>query len=179
MFISFPVITNEWVALDSLAFSSRNDAHSGKCAQSIVFKNEYKGDKLMISMKNLLFPSFLMNRKQIVTTLSLGLMSLTLLLFAGCDRFDLGMIDNNRDESDTVDPNLVRANTMFGFKLLNRMTASSVPVFISYLTHMAIVYEDTHAKICLHKERTQNNAIIFPFFQSNARSIHRLCSLWV
>ena len=75
----------------------------------------------MISMKNLLFPSFLMNRKQIVTTLSLGLMSLTLLLFAGCDRFDLGMIDNNRDELNTVDPNLVRANTMFGFKLLNEL----------------------------------------------------------
>ena len=62
-----------------------------------------------------------MNRKQIVTTLSPGLMSLTLLLFAGCDRFDLGMIDNNRDELDAVDPNLVRANTMFGFKLLNEL----------------------------------------------------------
>ena len=62
-----------------------------------------------------------MNRNQIVTTLSFGLMSLTLLLFAGCDRFDLGMIDNNRDELDTVDPNLVRANTMFGFKLLNEL----------------------------------------------------------
>ena len=62
-----------------------------------------------------------MNRNQIVTTLSFGLMSLTLLLFAGCDRFDLGMIDNNRDALDTVDPNLVRANTMFGFKLLNEL----------------------------------------------------------
>ena len=40
----------------------------------------------------------------------------------GCDRFDLGtLIDNNRDELDTVDPNLVRANTMFGFKLLNEL----------------------------------------------------------
>ena len=58
----------------------------------------------MISMKNLLFPSFLMNRKQIVTTLSFGLMGLILLISAGCDRFDLGMIDNNRDELDAVDP---------------------------------------------------------------------------
>jgi len=72
-------------------------------------------------MKNLLFPSFLMNRKQIVTTLSLGLMGMMLLMFAGCDRFDLGTIDNNRDASDTVDPNLVRANTMFGFKLLDAL----------------------------------------------------------
>ena len=62
-----------------------------------------------------------MNRKQIVTTLSLGLMSLILFILAGCDRFDLGMIDNNRDELDAVDPNLVRANTMFGFKLLNEL----------------------------------------------------------
>lgn len=62
-----------------------------------------------------------MNRKQIVTTLSLGLMGMILLMFAGCDRFDLGMIDNNRDELDTVDPNLVRANTIFGFKLLNEL----------------------------------------------------------
>ena len=44
-----------------------------------------------------------------------------LLMSAGCDRFDLGTIDNNRDELDTVDPNLVRANTMFGFKLLNEL----------------------------------------------------------
>ena len=62
-----------------------------------------------------------MNRKQMVTTLSLGLIGLILLMSAGCDRFDLGMIDNNRDELDTVDPNLVRANTMFGFKLLNEL----------------------------------------------------------
>ena len=62
-----------------------------------------------------------MNRKQVVTTLSLGLMSMVLLMSAGCDRFDLGMIDNNRDELDAVDPNLVRANTMFGFKLLNEL----------------------------------------------------------
>lgn len=62
-----------------------------------------------------------MNRKQIVTTLSLGLMGMILLMSAGCDRFDLGTIDNNRDELDTADPNLVRANTNFGFKLLNEL----------------------------------------------------------
>ena len=62
-----------------------------------------------------------MNRKQVVTTLSLGLMGMILLMSTGCDRFDLGMIDNNRDELDTVDPNLVSANTMFGFKLLNEL----------------------------------------------------------
>ena len=62
-----------------------------------------------------------MNRKQSVTTLSLGLMGMMLLMSAGCDRFDLGTIDNNRDASDTVDPNLVRANTMFGFKLLDAL----------------------------------------------------------
>ena len=62
-----------------------------------------------------------MNRKQSVTTLSLGLMGMMLLMFAGCDRFDLGMVDNNRDELDAVDPNLVSANTMFGFKLLNEL----------------------------------------------------------
>ncbi len=62
-----------------------------------------------------------MNRKQIVTTLSLGLMSMILLMSAGCDRFDLGIIDNNPDELNTVDPNLIRANTMFGFKLLNEL----------------------------------------------------------
>ena len=63
----------------------------------------------------------LMNRKQIVTTLSLGLMGMILLMSAGCDRFNLGMIDDNRDELDAVDPNLVRANTMFGFRLLNEL----------------------------------------------------------
>ena len=62
-----------------------------------------------------------MNKNQIVTTLSLGLMGMILLMSAGCDRFDLGTIDNNRDELDTVDPNLVRANTIFGFKLLNEL----------------------------------------------------------
>ena len=30
MFISFPVIADEWVELDSLAFSSRHDALSDK-----------------------------------------------------------------------------------------------------------------------------------------------------
>ncbi|RKU22281.1 proteinase inhibitor I4 serpin [Candidatus Poribacteria bacterium] len=65
-----------------------------------------------------------MDRKQIVTTLSLGLMGMILLMSAGCDRFDLGTIDNNRDELDTVDPNLVRANTVFGFKLLNELRQS-------------------------------------------------------
>ncbi len=65
-----------------------------------------------------------MNRKQIVTTLSLGLMGLILLMFAGCDSFDLGMIEDNRDELDTVDPNLVRANTIFGFRLLNELRQS-------------------------------------------------------
>ena len=63
----------------------------------------------------------LMNRKQMVITLSLGLMGMILLMSAGCDRFDLGMIDNNPDEFDAVEPNLVRANTMFGFKLLNEL----------------------------------------------------------
>lgn len=62
-----------------------------------------------------------MNRKQIVTTLSLGLMGMILLIYAGCDRFDLGTIDNSQNELDTVDPNLVSANTMFGFKLLNEL----------------------------------------------------------
>ena len=62
-----------------------------------------------------------MNRKQIVTMLSLGLIGMILLMSAGCDRFDLSMIDNNPNELDTVDPNLVRANTMFGFKLLNEL----------------------------------------------------------
>ena len=63
-----------------------------------------------------------MNRKQIVTTLSLGLMGMILLISAGCgDRFDLGMTDNKQAELDTVDPNLVRANTMFGFRLLNEL----------------------------------------------------------
>ena len=65
-----------------------------------------------------------MNGKQIVTTLSLGLMGMILLMSAGCDRFDLGMIDNNRDELDTLDSNLVRANTIFGFKLLNELRQS-------------------------------------------------------
>ncbi len=68
-----------------------------------------------------------MNRKQIVTTLSFGLMGLILLMSAGCDRFDLGMIDNNRDELDAVEPNLVRANTMFGFKLLNELRQTQQP----------------------------------------------------
>ncbi len=62
-----------------------------------------------------------MNRKQMVTTLSLGLMGMILLMSAGCDRFDLGMIDNTPDELDAVEPNLVRANTMFGFKLLHEL----------------------------------------------------------
>jgi hypothetical protein len=62
-----------------------------------------------------------MNRKQIVTTLPLGLMGMILLMSAGCDRFNLGMTDNSRDELDPVDPNLVRANTIFGFQLLNEL----------------------------------------------------------
>ena len=66
-----------------------------------------------------------MNRKQIVTTLSLGLIGMILLMSAGCDRFDLGIIDNTPAEAlDTVDPNLVRANTIFGFKLLNALRQS-------------------------------------------------------
>ena len=59
--------------------------------------------------------------KQVITTLSLGLMSLILLIIAGCERGDLGMIDDKRVALDTVDPNLVRANTAFGFKLLNAL----------------------------------------------------------
>lgn len=62
-----------------------------------------------------------MNTKQVITKLSLGLMSLILLIIAGCERGDLGMIDDKRGELDTVDPNLVRANTTFGFKLLNEL----------------------------------------------------------
>ena len=62
-----------------------------------------------------------MNRKQMVITLSLGLMGMVLLISAGCDRFDLGIIDNNRDELDAVDRELVRGNTLFGFKLLHEL----------------------------------------------------------
>lgn len=62
-----------------------------------------------------------MNQKQTFAKLSLGLMSLVLLMIAGCDRGDLDMIDNNRVKADAVNPNLVRANTMFGFKLLNEL----------------------------------------------------------
>ena len=66
-----------------------------------------------------------MNRKQIVTTLFLGLIGMILLMSAGCDRFDLGIIDNTPAEAlDTADPNLVRANTIFGFKLLNALRES-------------------------------------------------------
>ncbi len=65
-----------------------------------------------------------MNRKQVVTTLSLGLMGMILLMSAGCDRFDLGMIDNTPEALDAVDPNLVRGNTIFGFKLLNALRQS-------------------------------------------------------
>ena len=62
-----------------------------------------------------------MNLKQTIMGLSLGLMSLILLIITGCDRVDPGMIDDKRVELDTVDPNLVRANTTFGFKLLNEL----------------------------------------------------------
>ena len=62
-----------------------------------------------------------MNLKQPIMKLSLGLMSLILLIIAGCDRGDLGMTDDKRVGLDTVDPNLVRANTTFGFKLLNEL----------------------------------------------------------
>ena len=62
-----------------------------------------------------------MNLKQTVVKLSLGLMSLILIIIAGCDKVDPGMIDDKRVELDTVDPNLIRANTTFGFKLLNEL----------------------------------------------------------
>ncbi len=62
-----------------------------------------------------------MNLKQTTMKLSLGLMSLILLTIAGCGRVDPSMMDDKRAELDTVDPNLVRANTMFGFKLLNEL----------------------------------------------------------
>ena len=62
-----------------------------------------------------------MNLKQTLMKLSLGLMSLILLIIAGCDRVDLGMMDDKRVELDTVHPNLVRANTTFGFELLNEL----------------------------------------------------------
>jgi len=42
-------------------------------------------------------------------------------MFAGRDRFNHGMIDNNRNETGSVNPNLVRANTTFGFKLFNEL----------------------------------------------------------
>ena len=62
-----------------------------------------------------------MNLKQTVVKFSLGLMSLILIIIAGCDKVDPGMIDDKRVELDTVDPNFVRANTTFGFKLLNEL----------------------------------------------------------
>ena len=62
-----------------------------------------------------------MNLKRAAAKLSLGLMSLIWLMLVGCDRVDLGMIDNGRVEFDSVDPDLVRANTTFGFKLLNEL----------------------------------------------------------
>lgn len=62
-----------------------------------------------------------MNQKQTVVKLSLGLMSLVLLMFIGCDRVDLGIVDNSQVKSDALDPELVRANTKFGFKLLNAL----------------------------------------------------------
>ena len=62
-----------------------------------------------------------MNPKQIIMKLSFGLMSIVLLIFAGCGRIDPGMMDNKQVELDSVDPNLVRANTRFGFKLLNEL----------------------------------------------------------
>ncbi|MDE0011110.1 MAG: serpin family protein [Candidatus Poribacteria bacterium] len=62
-----------------------------------------------------------MNRKQRVTKLSLGLMGLILLTLVGCDRLNHSMIDNNRDETGSVNPNLVQANTMFGFKLFKEL----------------------------------------------------------
>ena len=62
-----------------------------------------------------------MNLKQTITKLFLGLMSLMLLTIAGCGRVDPGMMDDKRVKPDTVDPNLVRANTTFGFKLLNEL----------------------------------------------------------
>ncbi len=65
-----------------------------------------------------------MNPKQTLMKLSLGLMSLILIIITGCDRADLGMIDDKQVELDTVDPNLVRANTTFGFELLNELRQS-------------------------------------------------------
>ena len=62
-----------------------------------------------------------MNLKQTITKLSLSLMIPGLLIVAGCGRVDPGMMDNKRVELDSVDPNLVRANTTFGFKLLNEL----------------------------------------------------------
>ncbi len=62
-----------------------------------------------------------MNLKQPIMKLSVGLMSLILLIIAGCGRVDPGMMDNKPVELEAVDPNLVRANTAFGFKLLNEL----------------------------------------------------------
>ena len=62
-----------------------------------------------------------MNLKQTITKLSLSLMMPVLLIVVGCNRVDPGMMDNKRGELDSVDPNLVRANTAFGFKLLNEL----------------------------------------------------------
>lgn len=62
-----------------------------------------------------------MNVEKTVVKLPLGLISLILIMIVGCERADLGMMDDKRVELDTVDPNLVRANTTFGFKLLNEL----------------------------------------------------------
>ena len=67
-----------------------------------------------------------MNLKQTIVKFSLGLMSLILLIITGCDQVDLGVIDDKRVELDTVDPNLVRANTTFGFKLFNELRKTDV-----------------------------------------------------
>ena len=53
-----------------------------------------------------------MHRKQIVTKRSLGLMGLILPIPAGHDR------------TGSVNPNLVRANTIFAFKMFQRLTTA-------------------------------------------------------
>ena len=67
-----------------------------------------------------------MNLKRTLMKLSLGLMSLILLIITGCDRVDFGIIDDKPVELDAVDPNLIRANTTFGFKLLNELRKTDV-----------------------------------------------------
>ena len=76
-----------------------------------------------------------MNRKQTIAKTFLGLLCPVLLLFAGCDEFRLDMLDKTKGEPeiDTVDGNVVIANTKFGFNLFDeiRKTEQDQNIFIS------------------------------------------------